>query len=88
MPKQRIKKLDAWRKKNGQFNTLVDVLDIDGLGVKFLDKLCKSILLGDCNTDNGDVKKSTLKTRGQFLTPLLNTYQAKVRLIDGLCVQF
>ncbi|GLV44772.1 uncharacterized protein CBL_14657 [Carabus blaptoides fortunei] len=77
LPKQRIKKLDAWRKKNGQFNTLVDVLDVDGLGVKSLDKLCKNILHGNCDSDHGEVKKSPLKTRGQLLTPLLNTYQTK-----------
>lgn len=51
-------------------------MDVEGLGVKTLDKLCKNILHGD--TDDNviqEFKNKPNRSRGQYLIPALSPYQ-------------
>lgn len=72
-------KIEAWKKKNGVFDSLTDVLDVDGLGVKMLHKLCTTIIeAGNDNSNN--VKEKPSRTRGQILAPILTSSKINVKL--------
>lgn len=77
LAKVRIKKLDQYRTKKGKFTNLEDVLDVDGFGIKVLEKFYNSIL--DARDDKGPIK-NTLKDKKHlsFLTPNLSENLRKV----------
>ncbi|XP_026464867.1 uncharacterized protein LOC113367476 [Ctenocephalides felis] len=70
--KVRLKKLEQYRNRKGKFNNLETPLEVDGFGIKVLDKFYKSVL------DERDNKKPTEKVvKGKkrnlgFLTPPLD----------------
>jgi hypothetical protein len=85
--------LQQFRRKRGQFCTLDDVLDVDGLGVKVLERLCDSILKEisgsevETSVEMAQVKKklkSSTNRRSQMLTPTLQFDQKKVRVLYNL----
>jgi hypothetical protein len=87
--KGRINSLQQFRRKRGQFFTLDDVLEVDGLGVKVLEKLCDSILNDiygsevENSVDDPQVRKqlkSSKDYRRQILTPPLHFNQKMVRV--------
>ncbi|KAF2883956.1 hypothetical protein ILUMI_22214 [Ignelater luminosus] len=73
----RIKNLEVWRNKKGPFKSLADVLEVDGLGVKVLERLCESIVQDNQKhdksgqTNNGKLSNNG-KNRKQYLTPILD----------------
>ncbi|KDR14455.1 uncharacterized protein LOC110834504 isoform X2 [Zootermopsis nevadensis] len=82
--KGRINSLQQFRRKRGQFCTLDAVLEVDGLGVKVLEKLCDSILNHiygsemEGSVDKSQVQKqlkSSKNQRSQMLTPTLQLNQ-------------
>lgn len=76
--KVRLKKLEQYRNRKGKFNNLETPLEVDGFGIKVLDKFYKSVL------DERDNKKPTEKVvKGKkrnlgFLTPPLDENIRKV----------
>lgn len=76
LSKNRIKKIDIWRSKHGAFQSLSDVLEIDGWSVRMLDRLCKTIMEGDDPTKCAE--KKPVKARGQILTPAISPAKLKV----------
>ncbi|XP_018567783.1 uncharacterized protein LOC108908277 [Anoplophora glabripennis] len=52
----RIKNLESWRTKKGPFRSLNEVLEVDGLGEKVLEKICENII--NYNTDETTIKKN------------------------------
>lgn len=76
--KQRIKKIETRKQKQGQFLSIEEILELDGFGVKVLEKFCDSILE---TLPDGGVKKVKAKTDGeqsllakkkqQFVSPAL-----------------
>lgn len=53
---------------------MTEVLDVDGLGVKMLHKLCMSII----EPKSSDNKDKPVKPRGQILTPVLSENKLNV----------
>lgn len=52
-----------WKTKRGPFNSVVDVLDIEGIDIKNLIKICRSIIRDkpvSINRNLTDVKNRTL----------------------------
>lgn len=89
MSKGRINSLQQFRRKRGQFCTLDEVLEVDGLGVKVLERLCDSILNQisgsevEMSVEMSQVQKwakPTKSNRSQLLTPALHFDQKKVRV--------
>ncbi|KAF5272742.1 hypothetical protein FQA39_LY07769 [Lamprigera yunnana] len=68
IPKNRIKNLKNWQKKWGSFGKVSDVLEVDGLGIKILEKICESIIERNGKTVPAS---KVLKNRRQYVTPLL-----------------
>ncbi|XP_045462455.1 uncharacterized protein LOC123672393 isoform X4 [Harmonia axyridis] len=63
IPPAQIKKLAVWKTKRGPFNSVVDVLDIEGIDIKNLIKICRSIIRDkpvSINRNLTDVKNRTL----------------------------
>lgn len=84
--KGRINSLQQFRRKRGQFCTLDEVLEVDGLGVKVLERLCDSILNQisgsemETSVEMSQVQKwakPTKSHRSQILTPALHFNQKK-----------
>lgn len=77
--KQRIRKMQLRKQKQGDFKTLEDILELDGFGVKVLEKFCDSILTGSqlkSHNDEtakppevGDVNSSLVKKKQSYVTP-------------------
>lgn len=65
----RIKSIKSWRNRKGSFQSLNDILEVDGLSVKVLEKLCESIITNlNHPTDQTSVKAVKINHR-QFLSP-------------------
>ena len=77
--KQRIRKMQLRKQKQGDFKTLEDILELDGFGVKVLEKFCDSILtssqvksFGDETANlpaEEDVNLSLVKKKQSFVSP-------------------
>ncbi|KAI4470707.1 hypothetical protein MML48_1g09236 [Holotrichia oblita] len=68
----RLKNLINWKNKKGPFTTLSDVLEVDGLGINILDKLCQSILSNE-EIDSSKQKNLVVnKSKKNILLPNLN----------------
>ncbi|KAJ8933684.1 hypothetical protein NQ318_011460 [Aromia moschata] len=70
----RIKNLVSWKSKKGPFRTLHDVLEVEGLGEKVLEKICQNII-----SDKDVFEEKSMKTNNitnkrlkQLITPPLN----------------
>lgn len=84
--KERINNLQRFRRKHGQFSTLDDVLEVDGLGVKVLERLCDSILKQisgselETSVEMAQIQRkvtSPKNRRSQILTPTLQFDQKR-----------
>ncbi|PSN30256.1 hypothetical protein C0J52_24071 [Blattella germanica] len=83
--KHRINNLQQFRHKHGPFCTLEEVLEVNGLGVKVLEKLCDSILKYSTSpnkeVENNEselinkVKSLSVNSRSQIMTPIINPDQ-------------
>ncbi|XP_069701524.1 transcription elongation factor, mitochondrial isoform X2 [Periplaneta americana] len=87
--KHRIHSLQQFRRKRGQFCTLDQVLEVDGLGIKVLEKLCDSILNQMTLPEEGypakEVRKQSRKSTHQFLTPNLQFKQKEgIQTVVGI----
>lgn len=72
--KQRIKKIELWKQKHGVFTSIEDILELDGFGVKVLEKFCDSILNSPAKSDEGEKKSEDgklSKKKPQFVSPIL-----------------
>lgn len=65
IPQNRIRNIKSWRNKKGAFQSLSDVLEVDGLSVKVLEKLCETII-------SHDSKELPLKQEDEDTTTKLN----------------
>lgn len=70
MTRGRVKNLEMWRIKNGPFHSLSEILEVEGLGEKVLERLCNSIILNKTNDNN---LKTTQGNRKQLVTPPFDT---------------
>ncbi|EEZ99841.2 uncharacterized protein LOC103313039 [Tribolium castaneum] len=64
-----IKRLENYKKRNGPFKSLNELLEVDGLSVKMLEKMCKQ-LISDSTNSNVKTTNENKKMR-QILTPQL-----------------
>lgn len=80
VPQNRIKRLSTWKKKQGPFQKLTDVLEVDGLSVKVLEKLCEDIITNKTNILVENIGTTYNKSRKQFLVPALTYEQIEVCL--------
>lgn len=87
LAKYKVRRLDDWKKHNGKFISLTDVLEVEGLGVKSLNKLCKTILRGETESINEVKDKRNIRSRGNYISPLLSQSQIKVLLIDTIVMK-
>lgn len=90
--KQRINKIEIRKQKQGQFASMEEILELDGFGVKVLEKFCDSILKTLPDGVENKVKPSTaepqpmlLKKKQQFVTPAL---PETIRKSITSCVSF
>lgn len=90
--KQRIKKIEARKQKFGEFSSIEDMLELDGFGVKVLEKFCESILAktDDEEKDTKPIAESdeqNLQSRRkqQFVSP---NFSEKLRNSVSSCVSF
>lgn len=70
--KQRIMKIDSWKKQQGEFKSVSEILELDGFGLKVLEKFCESILA--TNSESKTIAKKTVanKTGSRIVAPPLN----------------
>ncbi|KAK9711216.1 hypothetical protein QE152_g25617 [Popillia japonica] len=72
----RLKNLINWKNKKGPFTALSDVLEVDGLGINILDKLCQSILSNE-EIDSSKQKSILVnKSKKNILLPNLSKLEA------------
>ncbi|CAO1442447.1 unnamed protein product [Diamesa hyperborea] len=72
--KARIRKISLRKQKLGNFNKVEDILELDGFGIKVLEKFCDSILKHEQQLKDSTEGKEELlvtKKKQQFVTPLL-----------------
>jgi transcription elongation factor, mitochondrial len=83
----RLQKILARREKQGNFKTLEDILELDGFGIKILEKFCNSIILSPpiikpkehdavearapSATSNSSEESVDSTKKSQFITPAL-----------------
>ncbi|XP_044754022.1 transcription elongation factor, mitochondrial [Coccinella septempunctata] len=68
IPPMQINKLKVWKTKKGPYNSISDVLDIEGIDVKNLIKICQSIILDKPVSSN---RKSNFLRQRQLTSPIL-----------------
>ncbi|KAJ9592701.1 hypothetical protein L9F63_015618, partial [Diploptera punctata] len=81
--RSRITNLQRFRRKRGPFSTLSEILEVDGLGVKVLERLCDSILkyssqeydIHDESEIVKHLKALNRKSKIQVVTPPINHEQ-------------
>lgn len=71
IPKNRIKSINSWRNKKGAFHSLNDILEVEGLSVKMLEKLCQTIIHNSKELpEKSQHEKDVLKlSKRQLLSP-------------------
>ncbi|KAJ8977678.1 hypothetical protein NQ317_010417 [Molorchus minor] len=74
--KNRIKNLQNWKYKKGPFRTLNDVLEVEGLGEKVLEKICHNIITENKVDNNGNTVVS--KRLKQLITPPIDGSMQKI----------
>jgi transcription elongation factor, mitochondrial len=62
--KQRIRKIEIRKQKQGEFKSLEDILELDGFGVKVLERFCDSILTAESQSSDDKEDKSAEKQPG------------------------
>lgn len=82
MSQQRLKKIISRRSNKGNFNTFSDILNVDGLGVKVMEKMCDSILKYDA-LEVKNVLKQNKKTSGKILEPYTHKKKLNVSFTDS-----
>lgn len=73
IPQTRIRNIKSWRNKKGDFQSLNDVLEVEGLSVKILEKLCESII-NDNNREmikTEDEENASKLYKKQYLSPTI-----------------
>ncbi|KRT83004.1 hypothetical protein AMK59_3023, partial [Oryctes borbonicus] len=70
--RNRLKNLVNWKNKKGAFSTLSEVLEVDGLGINILDRLCQSILSEDVIDSDKQTRLAINKLRKTNLVPNLH----------------
>lgn len=84
--KQRIKKIEMRRQKQGEFSSIEDILELDGFGVKVLEKFCNSILKVDDASKEGELEQLPLYVKKQqFVSPRLSE---ETRTSISSCLSF
>ena len=72
--KARIRKISLRKQKMGNFSKVEEILELDGFGIKVLEKFCDSILKSEQQLkDSTEANESQLvnKKKQQFVSPLL-----------------
>lgn len=68
--KNRLLKIEIWKRKHGKFTNITDILEVEGFGIKVLDNFCKSII--NNNSENVEkLIKAVTKKVPQFTIPPL-----------------
>lgn len=74
----KIKNLNSWKNKKGPFRSLSDILEVEGLSIKILEKICINIIANADKSNEIQETKSITKTRKQFVTPSITNEQIEV----------
>lgn len=74
VPPGQIKKLEVWKRRKGQFNSLHDLLELEGIDLKGLSLLCESIISE--KPFEKTFRKSIPKGK-QFLSPNITSEELK-----------
>lgn len=92
--KQRVRRIDLWKQKHGAFKSIEGILEVDGFGIKVLERFCDSILNNSSSAEPAiDTPPAVPKTSApvvvkkmqQFVQPaLLET----TRKVIKSCVSF
>lgn len=86
--KTRIKKIEMRKQKAGAFKSVDEILELDGFGIKVLEKFCESILKeSDIKIQAFNDAKENVATskRSQFVSPVISD---SVRTSISSCVSF
>lgn len=89
--KQRIKKIEMRKSKQGLFNSIEEILELDGFGIKVLEKFCESILRTPSNDEkvgnplNEEENLSNFKKKAQYVSPAI---LENVRKSISSCIAF
>ncbi|KAM9040947.1 transcription elongation factor, mitochondrial-like [Megaptera novaeangliae] len=86
---QRIQRILKRREAKGHFESIEDLLEVDGFGIKILEKFCNSIINSKPEENSEGIDNDTLlkpqpesTKRPQFLTPaLLEVIRSKVNTV-------
>lgn len=73
MSQVKIKNLQSYKNKNGPFRSLNEVLEVDGLGIKLLEKLCEKIINNDNTTISPKKTVNGNRKLKQLIVPSLPT---------------
>lgn len=75
--------METWKNKKGPFRSLNDVLEVDGLGEKVLEKICENIINDNVN-DQTLIKKNNVinKRIKQLVSPPLPTNLINVSMFN------
>ena len=71
----RAKKIAVRKQKHGHFTSIEEILELDGFGIKVLEKFCNSVLNFDESSNAikpGTFEDSNTKKKLQFVTPILS----------------
>lgn len=75
----RIKNLNIWKNKKGCFHSLSDVLEVEGLSVKTLEKMCLNIINNiDKVHETIETVNKTVKSKNKFVSPTIGADQMEV----------
>lgn len=77
MPFLQVKKLMKWRSEKGSFKSLVDVLEVDGMGDNMLKKIFDNIKM----MDYSKLQMSTKKSLKNIITPEIKASMIYVSLL-------
>lgn len=87
--KQRVKRIEMWKEKHGKFKSIEGILEVDGFGVKVLERFCDSILNASPNVEAEIVEtkldSNTAKKKPQFVQP--NLLEISRKMVQS-CVSF
>lgn len=83
--KQRVRKIEMRKQKQGEFKKLEDILELDGFGVKVLEKFCDSILSNSQEGEGDEEASRTEPVEEEAVSMLLKKKQTYVTpaLLEG-----
>ncbi|KAG5898064.1 hypothetical protein JTB14_001770 [Gonioctena quinquepunctata] len=81
----KIKSIESWKNKKGRFQSLSDILEVNGFSEKMLQNICENIINGNVDESEGTSKSKMQNKRvKQILTPPINGLAEKLTSATGV----